>query len=159
MVALSRRFMVQTIAIAAGEEILADTFNKDVKKDALKENRLKVTLDGPAAPPSPITEETPEAPVAEERAMPAERDAGLANARAATDALAASKDLAALKKNLEKLQQERDELRKTLDQVELQGAVVSKSSSTDAKLGFKIGMVHMILVAILAFLIGHYLRG
>lgn len=104
--------MVQTIAIAAGEEIGADTFNKDVKKEALKENRLKVILDGPAAPPSPITEETPEAPVVEERAVTTDRDV-----RAAAASVPEAKDIAALKTRLEKLQRERDELQKTLDQV------------------------------------------
>ena len=151
--------MVQTIAVAPGEDIGTDTFNKDVKKEALKENRLKVILEGPAAPPSPITEETPEVPVAEERPVTREREANAGpNVRAAAISVPDAKDVAALKARLDKLQQERDDLRKTLDQVELQGAGASKSSAEDAKLGFKIGMVHMILVAILAFIIGHYLR-
>ncbi len=41
--------MVQTVALGETEVIDKDTFNKDVKRDALREARLRVVLEGPAA--------------------------------------------------------------------------------------------------------------
>ncbi|KXZ44236.1 hypothetical protein GPECTOR_70g466 [Gonium pectorale] len=49
------KFMVQTTVLSETEQIEKDTFNKDVRKD-LKEYRLRVTIEGPAAPPSPVPE-------------------------------------------------------------------------------------------------------
>ncbi len=49
------KFMVQTITLADGEELDPNVF-KTEKKDAIHEARLRVVLEGPAAPPSPVPE-------------------------------------------------------------------------------------------------------
>jgi hypothetical protein len=51
------KFMVQVTELGEGEEIdAATTFSKEAKGDALRESRLRVVLEGPAAPPSPVPE-------------------------------------------------------------------------------------------------------
>jgi len=54
---------------------------------------------------------------------------------------------------LDRITKERDELRRTLDHVQLQGV---KSPSGDSAHKFRVSLIHLILVAVLAFLLGHY---
>ncbi len=166
------KFMVQTTSMLDGDDqIDKDTFVKETRKD-LRESRLRVIMEGPAAPPSPV----PEANEADEEGARAtaetfrESAPPVAAAGAAgsdvrlkttlSDLSAVSTENAALKSSMDRLARERDELRKKLDYIELQGP--SKASSavatapSDSALKFRVTMLHMILVAILAFLIGHY---
>lgn len=156
------KFMVQTTALGDDEQIDKDTFSKEVRKD-LRETRLRVVMEGPAAPPSPVPEanegdvEEPGHTVASEAAAAPE------STRLKTtlnDLSVVSTENTTLKAQLGKLTKERDELRRKLDFIELQGAAgnTSKAPGTavDPALKFRVTIVHIILVAIIAFLIGHY---
>ena len=145
------KFMVQTILLRDGEQVGPDTFNKDVQKDALKEARLRVVLEGPAAPPSPVPEASEggddESRSDRVEAPPTSRSA----AAAYNDVAAISKEANALQGQLTKVTKERDELRRMLDQVQLHGA--SKPAGESKA---RLSIIHLILVAVLAFIIGHY---
>lgn len=155
------KFMVQTTVLAADEQIDRDTFTKELRKD-LRESRLRVVMEGPPAPPSPVPEanegdaDAHAATVTDSaRAIPA---ATATNASAKGDGVS---DTTALKSQLDTLLKERDDLRKKLDYVELQGSraatqKVSTKPAVDPALKFRVTIVHIILVAIVAFLIGHY---
>lgn len=173
------KFMVQTTELSELEEIEKDTFLKDVRQD-LKEYRLRVTIEGPAAPPSPV----PEANEADDDSTAAVRAAGV-NAvapvpqleppqpssvepsidprlRNALDNLsAATVDNQQLKAQLDRLQRERDELRRKLDVFQLQGGDFKvNSGATQHAVMPKPQMptVMILLAAIIAFLVGHFLR-
>ena len=147
--------MVQTILLRDGEQLGADTFNKDVQKDALKEARLRVILDGPAAPPSPVPEASEQGDEEGSRQGTAQEAAAPARlATAYNDMASLSKENSALQLRLDKLSKERDDLRRTLDQVQLHAGASTKGG--DSALKFKVSILHIILVAVLAFLLGHY---
>ena len=146
---------VQTILLKDGEQVGPDTFNKDVQKDALKEARLRVVLEGPAAPPSPVPEasEQGDDESRSERAEPMPAPASRSAATAYSDVAAISKEASALQTQLSKVTKERDDLRRMLDQVQLHGAATSKSNGESKA---RLSIIHLILVAVLAFLIGHF---
>uniref|UniRef100_A0A7S0WWL3 MSP domain-containing protein n=1 Tax=Chlamydomonas leiostraca TaxID=1034604 RepID=A0A7S0WWL3_9CHLO len=156
------KFMVQTTTLADEEQIDKDTFSKEVRKD-LRESRLRVVMEGPAAPPSPVPEAN-EGDGDEARAASTGDAAGAPeSSRLKTtlnDLSVVSSENTSLKVQLDKLTKERDELRRKLDFIELQGASgnASKGQGTaiDPALKFRVTIVHIILVAIIAFLIGHY---
>lgn len=60
-----------------------------------------------------------------------------------------------LKSKVEKLKGECDTLRRQLDAVQLAGA--GKASASPASAKAQVSLIHIIIAAILAFLIGHYL--
>ncbi len=169
--------MVQTTVLSDTEQIEKDTFNKEVRKD-LKEYRLRVIIEGPAAPPSPV----PEANEADEEGLrsgagmfsaPAVTAPSLAAAapvaaghvdtdarlRSTMDQLAAvSSEHSKLKQQVELLLKERDELRRQLDTFHLQAG--SKGAAPVAAAAAKpaVGILHVLLAAIIAFVIGHFLK-
>jgi hypothetical protein len=150
------KFMVQIVHLRDGEQLGPDTFNKDVQKDALKEARLRVILQGPAAPPSPVPEASEQGDDTELRDhVRAEATSSPARTAAVAynDVAAMSKENSALQGRLDRITKERDELRRTLDHVQLQGV---KSPSGDTAHKFRVSLIHLILVAVLAFLLGHY---
>ncbi|KAG2498089.1 hypothetical protein HYH03_003847 [Edaphochlamys debaryana] len=175
------KFMVQTTALSETEQIEKETFNKDLRKD-LKEYRLRVTIEGPAAPPSPVPEAN-EAddegatarfhPAAGGVASPTAAPTGVAAAvvvpsdagpgenrlRSALDDLTnATSQNQQLKSQVDKLQRERDDLRRQLDVYHLQAGAKSTGAApaTAAKGG--IPMLYLLLAAIIAFALGHFLR-
>lgn len=144
------KFMVQTVPVGEGEELDKDTFNKDVQKDSLKEARLRVILEGPAAPPSPVPEASEQD---EESSRAADRGPAPKLAEQLSDATdTAHQETAALKSKLDKVTLERDDLRRALDQMQLKGS----RTTTASRKGFQLSILHVILVAIIAFLLGHY---
>ncbi|KAG1666310.1 hypothetical protein FOA52_004792 [Chlamydomonas sp. UWO 241] len=141
------KFMVQVTELGVDEEIdAATTFSKEVKGDALRESRLRVVLEGPAAPPSPVPEG--------EEAGAATDAGGGALKTAFTDLAATSQENNYLKSKVEKLKGECDTLRRQLDAMQLAGA---GKASSPASAKAKVSLIHIIIAAILAFLIGHYL--
>lgn len=149
------KFMVQTTVMAADEDQLTpDTFNKEVRKD-LKETRLRVVLEGPAAPPSPV----PEANENDDEGARAEQtDTRLKTTL--SDLSNVTAENKGLKDTVDKLTKERDELRRLLDQIQLQQsnkpAAAQAAQAQDPALKFRVSMIHIILVAIIGFLIGHF---
>ncbi|KAL6750193.1 PapD-like protein [Haematococcus lacustris] len=154
------KFMVQTTALAEGELLDKETFSKETRRD-LREARLRVIMEGPAAPPSPVPEAN-EADDREQEARAATADGSAAQPSSDTQRVRGDASLvsAQLKATLDRVTRERDELRQKLDNIELQGGHSTKgsapSSRADAVQQFRVSIVHIILVAIVAFLVGHY---
>lgn len=144
------KFMVQTVALADGEEVDKDSLFKDTTREGLKEARLRVVLEGPAAPPSPVAEDE------EERlhAAPAEVKPSPARPKPASNDIAASEGMY-MRGKIDKLSQECEGLRRQLDAAQLHAATSSRASKSSPK--FQLSLLHLILVAILAFILGHYI--
>ncbi|EFJ42815.1 hypothetical protein VOLCADRAFT_107060 [Volvox carteri f. nagariensis] len=171
------KFMVQTTVLGESEQIEKDTFNKDVRKD-LKEYRLRVTIEGPAAPPSPVPEANeaddeatavrsaavpPAAPVLPLAPTAAAEPAVDPRVRNALDNLhAATVENQQLKGQVERLQRERDELRRQLDSFQLQGAALKTGAAAPQQAAAapkpQVPLAIILLAAIIAFLLGHYMR-
>ncbi len=169
--------MVQTTALVGDEQIDKDTFSKDLRKD-LKESRLRVVMEGPPAAPSPVPE-APEHDVAGAAGEAVAADGGAARGAALAPAAsaAAAKQAAAeltsvasentaLKARLDAVSKDRDELRRKLDYIELQGgAAALKGAAGGAGAGgksdelkFRVSLIHLVLVAIIAFIVGFYVN-
>ncbi|GIL51704.1 hypothetical protein Vafri_7641 [Volvox africanus] len=171
------KFMVQTTVLGEAEQIEKDTFNKEARKD-LKEYRLRVTIEGPAAPPSPVPEANeaddegvavrvaavpPAAPAPQLAPSPAAEPAVDPRLRNAVDNLhAATVENQQLKAQVDRLQRERDELRRQLDIFQLQGGAFKTGASAPQQAASvpkpQLSMAIVLLVAIVAFLVGHYMR-
>lgn len=152
------KFMVQTTTLDDDEQIDKDTFTKEARKD-LKETRLRVTLEGPASPPSPV----PEANEMEDADGARGDAAGAPRSRAFKDDLShATAEINALRDKLERVTKDRDSLSTQLDMIKLQGGHpggaggAAAAAPHDSALKLRATMIHFILVAIIAFLIGHY---
>lgn len=170
------KFMVQTTAMSSDEQLDKETFNKDVRKE-LKEHRLKVVLEGPAAPPSPVPEanenddESARAAAAAATAAAAGPEptavpvsTGDARLRSTLNNLSdVTTENSGLKAEVDKLRKERDDLRRQLDTMQFQSASAKQSAAKQAtaqapRAGGMLSIIYIILVAIMAFLAGHYFR-
>lgn len=154
------KFLVQTLFLEPGEEPGQDTFKKESRKD-IRETRLKVILDGPPAPPSPVPEanETEEDVSTMTRSLPRDVEVEDANESARSRTVDNSAILTAenkkLKENYERLRIERDALKKKLDELQLQlsngGDWPQKGAQAQ-----KFAIWPIIIVAVLAFFLGHF---
>lgn len=149
------KFLVQTTYLSAGEQVGQDTFKKEGRSQAVKEARLKVLLEGPLPPPSPVPEanETEEFSQAEPIVPDQKLKTTLGNLADATS------ELNALKLQLSAATKERDDLRVKLDMLQLQkgGADSGSSQAVAQKPALQHTLIiQLIVVAIIAFLIGHY---
>lgn len=145
------KFLLQSVVAPGDErEVTAAMFEKGKGRD-VRESKLKVLLEGPPAPPSPIREERHENP--EEGADVNKQSSDLQKYKSLD-----ANPVTAGKNNpteLQKLKRERDDLRRQLDNLKSEsGGRVPLSSQVLSKGGFS--MIHMILAALIAFLIGHY---
>lgn len=104
------KFMIQVTSLAEGETLDKDTFNKETRRD-MQEHRLRVIMESPAAPPSPV----PEANEGDAEGGDASHrvPAGENAAAAASNAPSLSAQ-DALKMQLERVKREREDLRKKL---------------------------------------------
>lgn len=155
------KFMIQVTPLAEGEAIDKDTFNKDVRRE-LQEHRLRVLMEGPAAPPSPVPE-TNEGEGEEGSVAAAAGPAGGAGdetrgLRTTMQRMEPSRmaspsgqaETAALRQQLEQANRERQALRAQLAGQQAAGP------STAAARAPGLGMLSFVLVALIAFLVGHY---
>ncbi|GMH42834.1 hypothetical protein BSKO_10753 [Bryopsis sp. KO-2023] len=128
------KFLLQSVAAPGDErDVTPAMFEKGKGRD-VKESKLKVLLEGPPAPPSPIREERTEVP----------EEGAEVNKVGKTGSA-----------ELQKLKRERDELRRQLDTLKNEaGAGRPLASQVLSKGGFT--MLHLILAAVIAFLLGHY---
>lgn len=126
------------------------------------QNAQQVVLEGPAAPPSPVPEANENDDESAHRAAAATAAAAGSDgveARPRSTASDASAETLALKAQLDKALRDRDDLRRQLDMQQLQSASSKgRSSSQDTAQRSKISIIPIILAAILAFIVGHYLK-
>lgn len=145
------KFLVQCVKLAGSaasdaKEVTSDMFDVTKQRD-IRQTKLRVVLVGPPKPPSPVPEgvEEPTSP-----ATLAYRDASAGAAGGLRDQLgAAQEDKAAIRKRLELLE----------DRSAAGGGTRGGSGGAQQQLakapgGF--GVLHLVIVAILAFLIGHF---
>lgn len=145
------KFLVQTTYLAPDEEIGAETFKKEDRKD-LRETRLRVILEGPPAPPSPVPEanENDEDGTVATRHQTLDEDPSDRTRAAYGDLASVTQENKTLRAKLDAMRIERDDYRNQLDKVKaLGGGRVSKGAS-------KLSLLYLILTAIIAFLLGHY---
>mmetsp|Transcript_28896 Transcript_28896/g.81375 ORF Transcript_28896/g.81375 Transcript_28896/m.81375 type:complete len:240 (-) Transcript_28896:119-838(-) len=155
------KFLVQTVELEPTEdgapELPPAVFEKGFE-GVKSETKLKVVLMAPPAPPSPVPEgeEPPEgalsraiSPAGEQERLPSVLD----------DLAAATKEANQLKAQVKSLTDQRDTLTEKLHMLELKsqgkplamdGGAATAVSSTG------ITLIHLVLTAIICFLLGHY---
>jgi hypothetical protein len=150
------KFLVQVKALQPGEEVNQDTFRA---ASGVKDTKIRVVLDGPQAPPSPVPEanEQDEDTLARGNSGAAGSNAdGFASALTAASAGgdAAGQEARALRVQLERLMKERESLKSQLDKAS-RGISAGGSSTMNAA---PMSLLPVLIVGLLAFLIGHYLN-
>lgn len=144
--------MLMRCTYRACQSDMNQTMNVDQQQRALSmqrlvEEKLKVTLESPPAPPSPVQEasETTEFAAASPTVMPR-------SSPAASGATAAAGDVYA----------ENRQLREKLAMVELRDqesvAALKVGSKSRGKAAEQISLLHLVLVAIVAYILGLYLH-
>jgi len=161
MAACRDKFLVQAVALASGEEFGPETFRAGL---ATKDTKIRVVLEGPPAPPSPVPE-----------VNEAEEDSSLLGGAAAMGAAAGgaaglagrglagegglSQENRVLRSQVERLMAERDQMRRQLE-----------AGGRGGKGGLAVGgagargvggvppafLAVAFILALLAFLFGHY---
>jgi len=101
-------FMIQVTPLDEGENVDKDTFNKDTRKD-MTEHRLRVVMESPAAPPSPVPEANEGDAIADGGEAAFKPAAG-----ESMGTMAASSAADGMRVQLERVKREREELRKKL---------------------------------------------
>ncbi|KAI7842517.1 hypothetical protein COHA_003871 [Chlorella ohadii] len=133
------KFLVQCVKLGASDakEVTPDMFDATKQRD-IRQTKLRVVLVGPPKPPSPVPEgvEEPVSPATMGyKDAPSSTGGGLASA---------AEDKAEIRKRLEMLE----------DRSAAGGGRATAQQPAKAAGGF--GVVHLLLVALLAFLIGHF---
>jgi len=129
------KFLVQSCP-SGGSTEFTELFVKG--KEDIKEQKLKVSYSQPAPPPSPV-------PEGEEG--PSEDATKAKSMFTAAETAPVSNDVGSLQRELERFRAKNESLSKDLDMA-LQGGKRERST------GFN--LFHLLLVAIVAFLVGHY---
>lgn len=162
------KFLVQTVVLLPGEDANGEIFKSaSAARDRdIREAKLKVILEGPPAPPSPV----PEASELEEEvprgggvSIPASGGAGDdSRLKSTLDDLAhLTQENKSLKAQIAVLVTERDELKRRADAnvyANKAAPVASAGQQSVAQnpLAGKLALLNMVVIALIAFLIGHY---
>ncbi|KAL4429994.1 hypothetical protein ABPG77_004364 [Micractinium sp. CCAP 211/92] len=142
------KFLVQCVKLGANDakEVTPDMFDAAKQKD-IRQTKLRVVLLGPPKPPSPVPEGV------EEPASPA--------TLGYRDTTSAGTAGTALRDQLGAAQEDKAEIRKRLELLEDRSAAggarsgaAQQQQRAAAPGGFSV--LHLVLVAILAFLVGHF---
>lgn len=146
------KFLVQTVTLQDTEELTQDTF----KREGHKDTKIRVVLEGPPAPPSPVPEmnETEDESTKSEKHDMAPAVAVPAPLRMMDEPSALSQENKQLRAQVERLQAERDELRRKL-QSGPPAAVASRGAQSAVS---PLSLLPVLLVAIIAFILGHFLK-
>lgn len=137
------KFLVQSVISPDGAEVTSEMFDKSKNKD-VRESKLRVHLEGPPAPPSPIPENS-----SEEEPLLAKEKGNSDRHQAASLA----SDPKQLVDELDKTKIERDQLKKRVALLDAQMGG-HPTAQMVPKHGFT--LIQLILVALIAFLLGHY---
>eukprot|EP01024_Parvocaulis_polyphysoides_P012436 TRINITY_DN14496_c0_g1_i2.p3 TRINITY_DN14496_c0_g1~~TRINITY_DN14496_c0_g1_i2.p3 ORF type:complete len:265 (+),score=33.21 TRINITY_DN14496_c0_g1_i2:103-795(+) len=145
------KFLVQTIPAKANEtEVVAEMFSKD--RPGLADNKLRVVFDLPSGPPVSI----PEIGEQEYADMNLQQQSFKVPLEETND-----QDVAAtLRKKIDSLEKERNALREKISVLELSGGNRSggaKSGGDKWAARSQVRLIHLLLVAVISFLIGHFL--
>jgi hypothetical protein len=151
------KFLVQALALAPGEEFGPETFRAGV---ATKDTKIRVVLEGPPAPPSPVpevneTEEDSSLLLGGLAGGAAGTAAGMAAGRAAGDS-GLSQENRVLRAQVERLMAERDQMRRQLDVAgrgKGGGAMAAKAGGGAMSPAL---LLFTLILAALAFMVGHY---
>jgi hypothetical protein len=135
------KFLVQSTRVGpeAGAEITSDLFDS-AKNPGLQQTKLRVALVGPPQPPSPVPEH-PEGAGEEDAGGAAFKDEGGVASRGVGGGLPSGDLLAQMRDKADRAERENAELRRKL---------VSRGGSQSGGLS----LLHLVLVALVAFLIG-----
>ncbi|KAF6258557.1 PapD-like protein [Scenedesmus sp. NREL 46B-D3] len=162
------KFLVQVKGMEADEEVTADTF-KAAK--GVKDTKIRVVLEGPPAPPSPVPEvnEGDEdntsmrtaggaAPTTDGFSSAAAFGGAAGSLSTGGDASTLSQENRALRAELQKLRDEKERLSRELKKADRGSAAgaASRGSGGDALLSAS--LLPVLIVGLLAFLVGHYLQ-
>lgn len=139
------KFLLQSVIAPAGDEVTSDMFDKSKFKD-VHESKLRVHLEGPPPPPSPIPENATE----EDSLLPKEK--GLMDRGQPVNS-GMPTNPRELREVLEKTRNERDKLQKKLEVMDLH---TDNRSTGQMVVGQGFSLLQLILVALIAFLLGHY---
>jgi len=154
------KFLVQYCVVGPEvREVVADTFDGTHSKD-VRQTKLRVVLVGPPKPPSPVPEGVEEetSPVKDAfkdtsvGPTPAVSAGGVSTSE---DIISVTRERNALRDQLQRAEKEKADVKKRVELLQLQGENRgSQVSQAPAKTGF--GIISVLLVALLAFLLGHY---
>lgn len=147
------KFLVQYCTVGPDvREVAADIFDGSRSKD-VKQTKLRVVLVGPPKPPSPVPEGVEEDPSPMKQHF---QDTSAAVVSGGDeDIISVTRERNALRDRLEKAESEKSAATKRVELLQLQGENRESKALTQAsKGGFSIMAV--LLVAVLAFLLGHY---
>ncbi|KAK9804421.1 hypothetical protein WJX72_011816 [[Myrmecia] bisecta] len=147
------KFLVQCARVGPEvKDVSPDLFDSAKNKD-IKQTKLRVVLVGPPKPPSPVPEGV------EEEASPA-RHPFKEDARAVTqgdDLASVTHERNKLKQQLAHTEKDFAKLKKQLDRLEEQNQGKPIQAAARSKLGGGFSIIHLLLVAIIALLLGHFL--
>ncbi|WIA21226.1 hypothetical protein OEZ86_008898 [Tetradesmus obliquus] len=157
------KFLVQVKGLEAGEDVGADTF-KAAK--GVKDTKIRVLLEGPPAPPSPV----PEVNEGDEDNASMRTAGGAApttdtfssaaalGGSAGGDASSLSHENRALRAELQKLRDEKERLSRELKKADRGSAAGAGSVGSGGGALSPASLLPVLLVGLLAFLVGHYLQ-
>lgn len=147
------KFLVQLKGLEPGEELTQDTFKAP---KGVRDTKIRVVLDGPPAPPSPVPEVNEQDDSESTRTGTASAGGhhDVHPAAASGDASSFIQENRALKLQLDRLVAERDDLRSKLDKAT---GALSKNSSAGSASSFS-SIVPVLIVALIAFLVGHFMQ-
>ena len=154
--AIKDKFLVQSVKLAENEKLSGESFNRSSGKE-MQETRLKVIFLPPPAPPSPVPEEPSRSVSAEPRSNGAER-AAATNNNGDTSAVSRGSyggGAGGAGVDTERLLRERDDAvaRVRAVEAELAGCKVAVAGVASGQ-GFT--LIHLLLTAIICFLLGRY---
>lgn len=156
------KFLVQSVLMSAGStggaELNAELFDKSNSTN-ITDTKLKVVLVAPPAPPSPV----PEGDEAEEpSAKVTTRTTDERHYTTLDDLAASTEEVNTLKETVKKLEKDKASLSQKLQMLELRmegkATVASRTDASQALLTRSAGftLLHLVLTAIICFLLGHY---
>lgn len=142
------KFLVQSTRVPADTAELGSELFDSAKNPGLQQSKLRVSLVGPPQPPSPVPEhpETEDGAAASAPASaPFKETSGLVS-RGVTGGMTSTSTIDSFKDKAERAERENADLRRKL---------VARGGATSGGLS----VMHLLLVAIVAFLMGYFLKG
>uniref|UniRef100_A0A7S0UMP2 MSP domain-containing protein n=1 Tax=Polytomella parva TaxID=51329 RepID=A0A7S0UMP2_9CHLO len=150
------KFMIQSVLMGENEEITKTTFDSK-ETPGIKEHRLKVIVEGPPPPPSPVPEAANEMDEEAKSApsMNAPTIVKTDNRAVHPASSELNNDKASLLAQYDKIKKERDEYKKKLERYQMQDTSTHKEKEASGIMSLSI--LHVIIAALIAYIIGKYI--